>query len=77
MMLSTQIPIPKPVVGASSRQGIAFLALAQCLFRFLERHLRADARQSDGEIDWLRKIVVGTQVQCLDNVLALVSSPSP
>ena len=67
-----QIPIPKTVIGAASRQRIALLALSQSLLCLFVGQLRADSRQGHREIDWLCQVIVGAHFQGFDDIVALI-----
>src|SRR5258708_39657209 len=49
--VAQQIPVPKAVVCASSRQRVPFFTLSQGLMPSLEEQLGVYARQSDCKVD--------------------------
>ena len=66
-----KIPVPQSIVRTTSRQCVTLFALFQRFLCMLVRQLSAYPRYRDGKINRLRQIIVGPQLQCRNNVVAL------
>ena len=71
-LIGLQVPVPQPVIGTPSGQGIPRLTGAQRVLRALVGHLAGDPGQDHREIDRLGDVVIGAQLEGFDDVLALV-----
>src|SRR5205807_9984950 len=69
--------IPRDIPPATNVGFCRALAVELCTLCWFVLQLSPFPRQSQGEVNRFRQIIVGAQIQGLDNVLALILLPSP